>query len=115
MKVDVLNMQGEKVRQVELPAEIFEAKVNVDLMHQAYQRQMANARLGTHRDQGSLRGGRRWSQAVETKGYRSRPSGFDDLRTVGRRWTYPHPTSAEIHTGDAEENASGRIALGFIG
>lgn len=48
MKVDVLNMQGEKVKQVELPAAIFEAKVNVDLMHQAYQRQMANARLGTH-------------------------------------------------------------------
>ncbi len=48
MKVDVVNMQGEKVRQVELPAAIFEAKVNVDLMHQAYQRQMANARLGTH-------------------------------------------------------------------
>ncbi|HEX2698185.1 MAG TPA: 50S ribosomal protein L4 [Anaerolineales bacterium] len=48
MKVDVLNMQGEKVKQVELPAAIFESKVNVDLMHQAYQRQMANARLGTH-------------------------------------------------------------------
>ncbi|HUI87544.1 MAG TPA: 50S ribosomal protein L4 [Anaerolineales bacterium] len=48
MKVDVLNMQGEKVKQVDLPATIFEAKVNVDLMHQAYQRQMANARLGTH-------------------------------------------------------------------
>jgi large subunit ribosomal protein L4 len=48
MKVDVLNMQGEKVRQVDLPAAIFEAKVNVDLMHQAYQRQMANAHLGTH-------------------------------------------------------------------
>jgi large subunit ribosomal protein L4 len=48
MKVDVLNMQGEKVKQVELPAAIFEAKVNVALMHQAYQRQMANARLGTH-------------------------------------------------------------------
>ncbi len=48
MKADVLNMQGEKVKQVELPAAIFEAKVNVDLMHQAYQRQMANARLGTH-------------------------------------------------------------------
>jgi large subunit ribosomal protein L4 len=48
MKVDVLNMQGEKVKQVDLPAMIFEAKVNVDLMHQAYQRQMANARLGTH-------------------------------------------------------------------
>jgi large subunit ribosomal protein L4 len=49
MEVDVLNMNGEKVRTVELPAEIFEAPVNVDLMHQAYLRQMANARLGTHK------------------------------------------------------------------
>jgi large subunit ribosomal protein L4 len=48
MEIDVLNMQGEKVRTVELPAGIFEAKVNVDLMHQAYVRQLANARLGTH-------------------------------------------------------------------
>ena len=49
MKVDVLNMQGEKVKQVELPAVIFEAPINMDLMHQAYIRQMANARLGTHK------------------------------------------------------------------
>jgi len=49
MKVDVLNMKGEKVKTVELPAEIFEAPVNVDLMHQAFVQQMANARLGTHK------------------------------------------------------------------
>jgi large subunit ribosomal protein L4 len=49
MIVDVLNMQGEKVKTVELPAEIFEAPVNIDLMHQAYIQQMANARLGTHK------------------------------------------------------------------
>ncbi len=48
MKADVLNMKGEKIDQVDLPADIFEAKVNVDLMHQAFQRQMSNARLGTH-------------------------------------------------------------------
>jgi large subunit ribosomal protein L4 len=48
MKVDVVNMQGEKVKQVDLPAAIFEAKINQDLMHQAFQRQMSNARLGTH-------------------------------------------------------------------
>ncbi len=35
MKVDVFNMEGEKVRTVELPAEIFEAPINIDLMHQA--------------------------------------------------------------------------------
>lgn len=48
MKVDVFNMEGQKVEQVDLPASIFEAPINMDLMHQAYTRQMANARLGTH-------------------------------------------------------------------
>lgn len=49
MKVPVLNIQGEEVDTVELPADIFEAKVNTGLMHQAYVRQQANARLGTHK------------------------------------------------------------------
>jgi len=43
MKVDVYNLQGEKSSTVDLPEEIFAAKVNVDLMHQAFLRQMANA------------------------------------------------------------------------
>ena len=48
MEVEVLNMEGKKVSTVELPPEIFEAPINVDLMHQAMVMQMANARLGTH-------------------------------------------------------------------
>ncbi len=48
MLVDVYNMEGKKVKQVELPEAIFAAPINTDLMHQAYVRQMANARLGTH-------------------------------------------------------------------
>lgn len=66
MEVDVFNMKGEKVSTVELPAEIFEAPVRVDLMHQAYVRQMANARLGTHKTKtrGEVAGGGRkpWRQ-----------------------------------------------------
>jgi large subunit ribosomal protein L4 len=66
MEVDVYNMKGEKVRKVDLPAEIFEAPINVDLMHQAYMRQMANARLGTHdtRTRSEVSGGGRkpWAQ-----------------------------------------------------
>ena len=66
MVVDVFNMQGEKVRKVDLPAEIFEAPINVDLMHQAYVRQMANARLGTHdtKTRGEVSGGGKkpWAQ-----------------------------------------------------
>ncbi len=49
MKVDVVNSKGKKVKTVDLPAKIFEAPVNTDLMHQAYVRQIANSRLGTHK------------------------------------------------------------------
>jgi large subunit ribosomal protein L4 len=59
MEVDVVNMEGEKIRTVDLPGQIFEAPINVDLMHQAYVRQMANARLGTHstKTRGEVSGG----------------------------------------------------------
>ena len=50
MKLDVYNMQGKKLeQQAELPAKIFEANIDKDLMHQAYTRQMANSHLGTHK------------------------------------------------------------------
>ncbi len=48
MEVAVYNMEGQKVSTVELSADIFEAPIFVDVMHQAFTRQMANARLGTH-------------------------------------------------------------------
>jgi large subunit ribosomal protein L4 len=59
-------MEGQKIRTVELPAQIFEAPINIDLMHQAYVRQMANARLGTHstKTRGDVSGGGKkpWKQ-----------------------------------------------------
>ncbi len=48
MQVPVMNSAGSEVAQVELPADVFEAKINVGLMHQAFVRQMANARQGSH-------------------------------------------------------------------
>lgn len=66
MKVDIFNMKGEKVGKKELPAVLFEAPINKDLMHQAFIRQMANARLGTHQTKvrGEVSGGGRkpWKQ-----------------------------------------------------
>jgi large subunit ribosomal protein L4 len=47
--VPVKDTRGREVDTVELPSDIFEAPINVGLMHQAYVRQMANARLGTHK------------------------------------------------------------------
>ena len=84
MKVDVFNLKGEKTDSIELPEEIFGAKVNVDLMHQAYQRQMANSRLGTHntKRRGEVRGGgaKPWKQ----KGTgRARRGSMNSAQSVG--------------------------------
>ncbi len=49
MQVPVVDKSGKQVKTIDLPAEIFEAEINTGLMHQAYVRQMANARLGTHK------------------------------------------------------------------
>jgi large subunit ribosomal protein L4 len=66
MEVEVKNSKGETVKKIQLPAEIFEAPVNRDLMHQALTRQLANARLGTHdtKSRGEVSGGGKkpWKQ-----------------------------------------------------
>lgn len=49
MEVTVRNLSGEEVSTTTLPADIFDVPVNVGLMHQAYVRQRANARQGTHK------------------------------------------------------------------
>jgi large subunit ribosomal protein L4 len=93
MKVDVLNIQGEKVKQVELPAAIFEAKVNIDLMHQAYQRQMANAHLGTHETKvrAEVRGGGRKPWKQKGTGRARQGSTISAQWVGGGRIHTPHP------------------------
>lgn len=97
MKVDVLDLKGTKIREMELPANIFEAPINVDLMHQAYTRQMANARLGTHQTKvrGEVRGGGR--KPFKQKGTgRARQGSTNAAQWVGGgRIHTPHPRSYE--------------------
>jgi large subunit ribosomal protein L4 len=113
MKVDVLNMEGKKVSEVELPASIFEAPINVDLMHQAYVRQMANARLGTHETKvrGEVSGGgaKPWKQ----KGTgRARQGSRRAAQWVGGgRIHTPHPRSYEQRMPKKMRQAALRSAL----
>lgn len=48
MQVPVVDIQGKEVKTLDLQSYIFEIDVNIGLMHQAYVRQMANARQGNH-------------------------------------------------------------------
>ena len=113
MKVDVLNMDGKKVSELELPATLFEASINVDLMHQAYTRQMSNARLGTHetkvRSNVAGGGAKPWKQ----KGTgRARQGSRRAAQWVGGgRIHTPHPRSYELRMPKKMRQAALRSAL----
>jgi large subunit ribosomal protein L4 len=57
--IDILSPAGEKSGSVELPAEIFEARISIPLIHQVVVAQLAAARQGTHKTKtrGEVRGG----------------------------------------------------------
>ena len=113
MKVDVLNIEGKKLREVELPSAIFEAPINVDLMHQAYVRQMANARLGTHETKvrGEVSGG--GAKPYKQKGTgRARQGSRRAAQWVGGgRIHTPHPRSYEQRMPKKMRQAALRSAL----
>ncbi len=58
MKVDVKDIKGKTVGELELRDDIFSIKPHTAIMHQALVRQQANARLGTHKTKtrGEVRG-----------------------------------------------------------
>jgi large subunit ribosomal protein L4 len=61
MSIAILSPAGEETGTVELPSEIFDAKVSIPLIHQVVVAQLAAARQGTHKTKtrGEVRGGGR--------------------------------------------------------
>jgi len=59
MKVKTYNQKGEKVGETDLPKEIFEVPLNLDLVHQVILVQTANQRkkIAKTKDRGEVRGG----------------------------------------------------------
>lgn len=113
MLVDVLNVKGKKVDQVELPDSIFGAPVNIDLMHQAYLRQMANARLGTHdtKVRNEVAGGGRkpWKQKGTGRA-RQGSTRAAQWKGGGRIFT-PHPRKYTMDMPKKMRHAALRSAL----
>jgi hypothetical protein len=97
MEVEVVNMEGKKVSKVELPAAIFEAPINIDLMHQAFVRQMANAHLGTQ----TMAPKRNWAS----------PTGFIPVCAMERWWKDPYAAYAVLCSNHASKNAPGSFTF----
>jgi large subunit ribosomal protein L4 len=113
MKVNLVDIQGKKVKDLDLPAEIFEAPVNVDLMHQAFIRQMANAHLGTHetKDRGDVSGGGKKPWRQKGTG-RARQGSTRAAQWVGGGKIFtPHPRSYKQRMPKKMRRAALRSAL----
>ena len=113
MEVDVVNMEGEKIRTLELPAQIFEASINIDLMHQAYVRQMANARLGTHstKTRGEVSGGGKKPWKQKGTGRARQGSNRSAQWVGGGKIHTPHPRDYTIPMPRKMRQAALRSAL----
>lgn len=113
MLVDVLNLEGKKVKQVELPDAIFAAPINIDLMHQAFVRQMTNARLGTHdtKTRNEVAGGGRKPWRQKGTGRARQGSIRAAQWKGGGRVHTPHPHEYELSMPRKMRRAALRSAL----
>jgi large subunit ribosomal protein L4 len=113
MVVDVFNMDGQKVTTVELSPSLFEAPVYTDLMHQAYVRQMANARLGTHdtKTRNEVSGGGRKPWRQKGTGRARQGSSRSPVWVGGGKVHTPHPRSYEQSMPKKMRRAALRSAL----
>ncbi|OQA90515.1 MAG: 50S ribosomal protein L4 [Elusimicrobia bacterium ADurb.Bin231] len=48
MEVNLYNLKGDKLSNIELPSAVFEARINIPLMHEVVEWYMRNKRQGTH-------------------------------------------------------------------
>jgi len=113
MLVDVFNMEGQKVNSVELPPSVFDAPIFVDLMHQAYLRQMANAHLGTHdtRTRSEVSGGGRKPWRQKGTGRARQGSTRSPIWARGAKVHTPHPRSYQQAMPKKMRQAALRSAL----
>lgn len=92
--IDILSSAGDKASTVELPTEIFDAKVSVPLIHQVVVAQLAAARQGTHKTKtrGEVRGGGK--KPYRQKGTGRARQGSTRAPQFMRRWHRPRPRAA---------------------
>lgn len=113
MRVDVWNLQGQKVDTVELQPAVFEAPIKPDLIHQALVRQQANARRGTHqtKTRAEVAGGGRKPWRQKGTGRARQGSTRAPQWVGGGRVHTPHPRSHARRMPHKMRQAALRSAL----
>jgi large subunit ribosomal protein L4 len=111
--VEVRSAAGKKVSSRDLPAEIFEAPVNVPLMHQVVVAGLAAARAGTHdtKTRAEVRGGGRKPWRQKGTGRARQGSNRAPQWAGGGVAHGPHPRSYEMRVNKKMKKGALRSAL----
>ena len=112
-KVDVVSVTGKKVGTRDLAPEVFEAKVNVPLMHQVVVAGLASIRRGTHstKTRGEVSGGGRKPWRQKGTG-RARQGSIRSPHWTGGGVVHgPHPRDHEMRVNKKMKHGALRSAL----
>ena len=112
-KVSVYNMEGAKVGDIELKAEIFDIEVNDHLVHAAVTAQLANLRQGTQsaKTRSEVRGGGRKPWRQKGTGHARQGSIRAPQWTGGGVVFAPKPRDYEVRLNKKEKRAALKSAL----
>ena len=115
-KVAVLNWKKEKVGDVDLSAEIFEAPVRKDLMHTVVKWQLARRRQGTHatKTRGLVRGGGKKPFKQKGTGNARQGSSRSPLHPGGGTTFGPKPRSYDYNLPKKVKQAALKSALSYL-
>ena len=75
--VDIKNLEGKNVGQMDLPDAVFGAKVNPNLLHETVRWYQAAQRAGTHKTKGRGEVSGSGKKALEAEGHGPRARGLD--------------------------------------
>ena len=111
MQIDIVNLEGQKVGQMDLADEVFATKVKESLLWEVVKAQQAAKRAGTHSTK--TRRVRAWrrQEAVPAEGDRQRSPGLDALAQLRRRRQGVRTASARLRVHRAEEGEEGRARV----
>ena len=103
LNADVYDVTGKVTGSFELPAELFDVEVNVPLIHQVVNAQLAAARQGTHstKTRGEVSGGGK--KPFKQKGT-GRAPGVDSRSAVHGRRHRPRPQASRLLAAHPQED-----------
>ncbi len=113
MKWDVLNINGEKTKSIELPEEIFAVEMNESILHSTIKGYLANKRQGTHatKTRSFVSGGGKKPFKQKGTGSARQGSGRSPLHPGGATLHGPQPRDYRQHINKKVRKQALKIAI----